>query len=78
VPLAEIGVGQSVEVLRVYEKDPRFLEFLSELRLRPGARLRVSGREYDETMTLFVHSRPPRRVHLGLPATSRIWVRRTG
>jgi DtxR family Mn-dependent transcriptional regulator len=73
VPLAEIEAGEHIEVLCVYEKDPRFLEFLDELRLRPGAPVRVRRREYDETMTLGVHGAV---VHLGKPATSRIWVRR--
>ena len=72
VALSEIQPGQNVEVLAVYEKDPRFLEFLDGLRLRPGARLRIHRREYDETMTLRIAGR---KVHLGKPATSRIWVR---
>lgn len=76
VPLSQVAAGGRVEVLRVYEKDPQFLEFVAGLRLRPGARVRVNRREYDETVTLVVEGRPPRRVHLGLPATSRIWVRR--
>jgi DtxR family Mn-dependent transcriptional regulator len=73
VPLAEIQAGENVEVLCVYEKDPKFLEFLDGLRLRPGAPVRVRRREYDETMTLGVRGTV---VHLGKPATSRIWVRR--
>ncbi len=105
VLLAEARAGEYVEVVCVYEKDPRFLEFLNGLRLRPGARVRVRRREYDETMTLTVHgqrSRTPfgqrprnidvarsrtihgersrtiagRKIHLGKPATTRIWVRR--
>lgn len=86
VPLSEAEAGQTVEVLRVYEKDPRFLEFIAGMRLRPGARVEVLRREYDETMTLGIAARGaarnqeanavPRRVHLGKPATSRIWVRR--
>jgi len=81
VQLSEVGAGESVEVLCVYEKDPRFLEFLSGLRLRPGARARVRRREYDETMTLTVHGERSqtiarRSIHLGKPATTRIWVRR--
>ncbi len=81
VQLSEASVGESVEVLCVYEKDPRFLEFLSGLHLRPGARIRVRGREYDETMTLTVYGERSRtiagrKIHLGKPATSRIWVRR--
>ena len=76
VRLSEAEVGRSYEVLRVYEKDPRFLEFLDHLQLRPGARLRVHQREYDETMTLSVTGHRPGRIHLGKPATERIWVRR--
>jgi DtxR family transcriptional regulator, Mn-dependent transcriptional regulator len=70
--LSEMAAGQSVEVLCVYEKDPGFLKFLSGLALHPGARARIRRREYDETMTLTVGRRV---VHLGKPATSRIWVR---
>lgn len=73
VLLADVEPGESVEILCVYEKDPNFLEFLDGLRLRPGAAVRVRRREYDETMTLGVHGAV---VHLGKPATSRIWVRR--
>jgi DtxR family transcriptional regulator, Mn-dependent transcriptional regulator len=71
-PLAELKAGQDVEVLCVYEKDPKFLEFLSGLSLRPGSHARIKRREYDETMTLLVGHRT---VHLGKPATTRIWVR---
>lgn len=74
VPLAEVAPGERVEVLCVYEKDPKFLAFLDGLQLRPGAPVRVRKREYDETMTLGVNGAV---VHLGKPATSRIWVRRT-
>jgi DtxR family Mn-dependent transcriptional regulator len=72
VALSDVLAGQAVEVLCVYEKDPEFLKFLSGLALHPGARARIRGREYDETMTLAIGKRT---VHLGKPATSRIWVR---
>jgi len=72
VLLSELKPKDRAEVICVYEKDPRFLEFLDELRLHPGAALYVSRREYDETLTLRVAGRT---VHLGKPATSRIWVR---
>jgi len=72
VPLAEIPVGRTAEVLCVYEKDPKFLEFLAGLSIRPGSRTRIRKREYDETMTIAVGNRT---IHLGKPATSRIWVR---
>jgi len=70
--LSDVAAGQVVEVLCVYEKDRKFLEFLSGLSLRPGARARIRRREYDETMTLAVGNRS---VHLGKSATRRIWVR---
>jgi DtxR family transcriptional regulator, Mn-dependent transcriptional regulator len=73
VRLAEAAEGERVEVLRVWEKDPKFLEFVEGLRLKPGARARVVRRAYDQTMLLALGRR---RLHLGQPATSRIWVRR--
>ena len=76
VRFSEAEVGHSYEVLRVYEKDPKFLEFLDQLHLRPAARVRVHQREYDETMALTVAGPSRRRIHLGKPATERIWVRR--
>jgi len=70
--LSDVTAGRTVEILCVYEKDPKFLEFLSGLSIRPGTHARIRRREYDETMTLRVDGRI---VHLGKPATSRIWVR---
>ncbi len=75
-PLAESQAGDVVVVLRVYEKDPQFLDFVAGLHLHPGARVRVRHREYDETMTLEIAGHDRATVHLGKPATSRIWVRR--
>jgi DtxR family Mn-dependent transcriptional regulator len=54
VRLSDAETGGDYEVLRVYEKDPKFLEFLSGLFLQPGTRVRVHRREYDETMELSV------------------------
>jgi len=76
VRLSDAEVGHSYEVLRVYEKDPQFLKFLENLRLRPGARLRLYQREYDETTAISVSGQRPGRIHLGKPATQNIWVRR--
>jgi DtxR family transcriptional regulator, Mn-dependent transcriptional regulator len=75
VRLSDAEVGRSYEVLRVYEKDPKFLDFVNGLRLRPGARVRVHQREYDETMALTVAGHSSSRIHLGKPATQRVWVR---
>lgn len=71
--LSELQAGDEAEIVSVYEKDAKFLEFLEELRLRPGSQVKVQKREYDETMTLRTAGRT---IHLGKPATSRIWVRR--
>lgn len=71
--LADLKAGDSAEILCVYEKDGKFLEFLDELNLRPEARVEVKKREYDETMTLRAAGKT---IHLGKPATSRIWVKR--
>jgi DtxR family transcriptional regulator, iron-dependent repressor len=73
VPLSDLTANEKAEILCVYEKDARFLEFLEKLELRPETRVEVKKREYDETMTL---KTPTRTTHLGKPATSRIWVRR--
>jgi DtxR family transcriptional regulator, Mn-dependent transcriptional regulator len=75
VRLSDAEVGRSYEVLRVYEKDPKFLDFVSGLNLRPGARVRVHQREYDETMALTVAGHASPRIHLGKAATQRVWVR---
>lgn len=76
VRLSQAEVGHSYEILRVYEKDPAFLEFLQQRNLCPSSRVRVLGREYDETMSLTVGGRGSARIHLGKPATERLWVRR--
>ena len=65
-----------LKVLRIYEKDPKFLEFIDQRRLRPTARLRLHRREYDETLAVSVGGSSAARIHLGKPATERIWVRR--
>ena len=71
--LSDLRAPDEAEIICVYEKDARFLEFLDHLGLRPGSSIKIQKREYDETMTL---SASGRTIHLGKPATSRIWVRR--
>jgi len=73
VKLAEAPAGHAYEVVRVFEKEREFLSFLAGLGILPGARLRVLKREYDETMTVTLGN-SAKRVYLGKPATSRIWV----
>jgi DtxR family Mn-dependent transcriptional regulator len=73
VQLSEMPAGATSEILCVYERDPKFLHFLAGLRLKPGMKLRVTRREYDQTMLLSINGK---KIHLGAPASSRIWVRR--
>jgi DtxR family transcriptional regulator, Mn-dependent transcriptional regulator len=73
VLLSDLRAKESGEIVCVYEKDAQFLEFLEGLHLHPAARLDVLKREYDETMTLRSGGKT---MHLGKPATTRIWVRR--
>jgi len=75
VLLSELRAGDSAEIVAVYEKDGEFLEFLEGLRLRPATQVEVLKREYDETMTLRAAGKT---MHLGKPATTRIWVRKDG
>jgi DtxR family Mn-dependent transcriptional regulator len=71
--LSDLQANERAEIVCVYEKDGKFLEFLDNLHLHPGSQLSVTRREYDETLTLRSSNRT---LHLGKPATSRIWVRR--
>jgi DtxR family Mn-dependent transcriptional regulator len=75
IRLSEAASGASYEILRVYERDPKFLEFLHERNLRPAAHLKIHSREYDETIAITVGDRDKRQIHLGKPASERIWVR---
>jgi len=73
VLLSDLRAKESGEIVCVYEKDAQFLEFLEGLHLRPAARVEVLKREYDETMTLRSGGKT---MHLGKPATTRIWVKK--
>jgi DtxR family Mn-dependent transcriptional regulator len=73
VLLADLRAKDAAKIICVYEKDAEFLNFLEGLRLRPSTTVEVLNREYDETMTLRAGGKT---LHLGKPATSRIWVRR--
>jgi DtxR family Mn-dependent transcriptional regulator len=74
IRLSEAEAGASYEILRVYERDPKFLEFINERNLRPAAHLHIHKREYDETISITVGDET-KEIHLGKPASERIWVR---
>ena len=71
VLLAQAEAGKSYGVSGIYERDRRLLEFLEERGIRPGARLHVSGRNYDQTLTLVTDAGT---VALGASAAARVWV----
>lgn len=71
VLLADAAVGNTYTVSGIYERDRRLLEFLETRGIRPGARLRLMERNYDQTLTL---STPAGIVSLGPAASERIWL----
>src|ERR1700741_3413926 len=52
VLLAEAQIGKDYVVSGIYERDRQLLEFLETRAIRPGAKLRVAGRNYDQTLNL--------------------------
>jgi DtxR family Mn-dependent transcriptional regulator len=71
VLLAQAEAGKHYVVSGIYERDRRLLEFLEDRGVRPGARLHVSGRNYDQTLTLATDAGT---VALGRSAAERVWV----
>jgi DtxR family Mn-dependent transcriptional regulator len=69
--LADAEAGKNYEVSGIYERDRRLLEFLEERGIRPRARVHVSRRNYDQTLTL---STDAGTVSLGSSAAQRVWV----
>lgn len=70
-PLAEAEMGENYTVRSTYERDSQLLQFLDSRGIRPGARLRVLARNYDQTLTLTTEAG---RVALGGPAAEKVWV----
>jgi len=71
VLLAEADAGASYSVSGIYERDRHLLEFLEARSIRPGAKLRLLERNYDQTLTL---STATGNVSLGRAAAERVWV----
>ena len=69
--LSDVETGERVEVRFVLEEGVEFLEYLDQQRLRPGTRLLVEHKDYDDTMHLAIAGKT---IHLGKAATDRIWV----
>jgi DtxR family Mn-dependent transcriptional regulator len=75
VLLADAELDNTYTVSGIYERDRRLLEFLEHRGVRPGAKLRLIERNYDQTLTL---STPSGTVSLGPAASERVWLAPAG
>lgn len=69
--LSEAEAGKNYIVAGIYERDRKLLEFLETRAIRPGAQLRVAGKNYDQTVSLRTDVG---YVSLGGGAAERVWV----
>lgn len=69
--LSHAEPGKSYKVSGIYERDRKLLEFLEQRGIRPGAQLRLSARNYDQTLTLATDAGD---ISLGSAAAGRVWV----
>jgi DtxR family transcriptional regulator, Mn-dependent transcriptional regulator len=70
--LANAEPSKTYTVSGIYERDRELLEFLEARGVRPGARVHVSGRNYDHTLALKTDAGA---VSLGMGAAERVWIR---
>jgi len=71
VLLADAELETMYTVSGIYERDRQLLEFLETRGIRPGSRLRLRERNYDQTLTL---STPAGTFSLGPAASRRVWL----
>jgi DtxR family Mn-dependent transcriptional regulator len=71
VLLAHAEAGKNYVVSGIYERDRHLLEFLEGRGVRPGSRVHVAGRNYDQTLTLATDAGT---VALGRSAAEKVWV----
>jgi DtxR family Mn-dependent transcriptional regulator len=71
IPLDELPLTRA-QVVCVFERDRKLLEYFDELGLRPGTELEMVSRNYDDTYTLRIDGR---HIPLGRAAASKVWVR---
>jgi DtxR family Mn-dependent transcriptional regulator len=69
--LAHAEAGKHYVVSGIYERDRHLLEFLEGRGVRPGAHVHVTGRNYDQTLTLATDAGT---VALGRSAAEKVWV----
>jgi DtxR family Mn-dependent transcriptional regulator len=71
VLLAEAEPNATYTVSGIYERDRGLLEFLEQRSIRPGAKLKVIERNYDQTVTLRTSDQT---ISLGPAASERVWL----
>jgi len=69
--LSQAEAGKNYLVSGIYERDRKLLEFLEERGIRPGARVHVAGKNYDQTLTVKTQSGSSA---LGNAAAEKVWV----
>lgn len=69
--LSDAEAGKGYLVSGIYERDRKLLEFLEQRAIRPGAKLRVMGKNYDQTLTLHTAAGD---ISLGGAAAGKVWV----
>jgi DtxR family transcriptional regulator, Mn-dependent transcriptional regulator len=69
--LSDAQPGAAYTVSGIYERDRQLLEFLESRAVRPGAKLRVIGRNYDQTLNLQTAAG---NISLGAAAAERVWI----
>jgi DtxR family Mn-dependent transcriptional regulator len=76
VPLSEAEPGKKYVVVSLQERDPQLLLFLHHAGIGPGKRLRVTGQNYDQTVSIELDKRNARPdTILGRPAAEAVWLR---
>jgi len=71
VLLADADLDTTYFVSGIYERDRGLLEFLEHRGVRPGAKLLILERNYDQTLTL---ATPQGKVSLGPAASEKVWL----
>ena len=72
--IADLAVGSTAKVVRVSDRDPKFLRYLGGLGVKPGATITVESREpYDGPITLVIGRS---KYALGSEAAARVFVGR--
>ena len=71
VLLADAALETNYTVSGIYERDRGLLEFLEHRGIRPGAKLKVQERNYDQTLTI---ATPQGTISLGPAASEKVWL----